>query len=122
MPDQYVDQNVRQAYIYGVDKDGNEVELAGSPAQAVGYKPTQASIDYYNNNVAGQLNVCMSCHVYNFDEAYNRLLIPLPNQGGSAGNNQLINYSSGGNGHSGGAACGGGCQSILQTWYNTSFQ
>lgn len=120
LPANIRDGTPKQISAFGVDNDGNEVELAGSPFQSVSYVPSQESINFFNNNIQGAF-ACGGCHVFDFNESFSRLLNPTPFDGGTRTNNRLYIYSTGGQGHAGGAACNGGCANDLQTWYDLSF-
>lgn len=122
LPGDLRDGNPQLINAYGVDKDGNEIELQGSPFPMIAYSLSQESIDFFNDNIQGTLVACEGCHTFNSaEEVFSRLVTPPPHLGGTNNSNALYTYSTGGLGHAGGVACNAACADNLQTWHDLSF-
>jgi hypothetical protein len=90
--------------------------------------PAQNGQNFFLSNLQQNLqNRCGGCHPVNYQQQFASLSLPLPANGGTALNNELINMASGRNGnanHPGGNICGNknsGVCAQMQQWWNAEF-
>ena len=127
LPDIYNDGTVRDLYIYAVTPGVAPVAADEIPNVPV---DTQSFIQQpigsvartaYENDLRPRLNQCMNCHQVDYNVHWFQVGNPTPLAGGTALNNELIDYMNGQNGHSGGSFCGGNknnepCASVQRWW------
>lgn len=126
LPAELVTNVERQLYAYVVIKD-KEILLKGSPFKYTAYKPSAAGMAFWETDVkpAFAASTCASCHPSESHASqFPKLLSPPKSKGGSAANNSLVIYGSGGPGHSNGDKCGGanaGACAKFQAWWILEF-
>jgi hypothetical protein len=120
LPVAFRDGTTKRLYVYGVSATTDNL-LFNSPFSFVSFPGTGRT--YFNNNVSARL-ACNNCHSWTYEDAFDRLAMPLFSAGGTATNNTLINKMSGAN-HGGGNLCPGGKNSgpcaFVQNWWNEEF-
>lgn len=125
LPANLADGVPRDFYFYGGAANAANL-LPGMPQRIVAYTPRQAGRTFYNNTVAPALQVCVGCHGnIDYDTRYYSLVSPLPANGGTANNNELIVKMMGGQNHGGGNQCAGGNASrcdVVRQWWAIEFQ
>ena len=132
IPAVYNDGVVRQLYIYAVTPNvAVTVDdlIPNMPVQTQSFTPqplNSLARNVYENELRPRLNQCMGCHQVDYSVHWFQVGNATPLAGGTANNNELINYMNGQNGHSGGSYCGGNknnepCASV-QRWWVAEFQ
>jgi hypothetical protein len=120
LPPNYADGVSRQLYF-----DGGAAAAAtlfpGMPRATTAYTPRAAGQLYFTNTVRPQLQTCVGCHGdLDYQTRYANLINPLPANGGTAANNELVTKMMGGGAHGGGNQCGGAnaarCNAVRQWW------
>jgi hypothetical protein len=90
--------------------------------------PAANGQNFFLTNLSQNLqSQCGNCHPVNYRQQFASLTLPLPANGGTATNNELINMASGRNGntnHPGGNICGNknsGVCAQMQQWWTAEF-
>jgi hypothetical protein len=99
--------------------------LQGTPVTFSAYTPTTAGLNFFSTTLGPALqNACGSCHNRTYNDAWDILIQPFPNAGGSPTNNLLIRKAGALESHGGGNRCGGINQGVcaqIQTWWDLEF-
>jgi hypothetical protein len=132
IPENYRDGMVHQLYAYA-GTESPEGLIGGGPRAFAAYNYSTTGKNYFEFSVKPLMQgECTQCHgpgkrspvpVYEYETAFQYLLVPSPFNGGTTTNNSLINHISSSN-HTGGNYCGQGsviCLNI-RAWWNVEFQ
>lgn len=125
LPAEFRNGSVQTLYAYALI-GGTYQQIGGSPHTYAAYTPRPEGKAYYEANLLPTFQQrCVACHAVSYSGHYSNLLSPTRFKGGTATNNDLINYISGTNRHGGGNFCGAGKSSGLcltvQNWWNLEF-
>lgn len=124
LPLELIDNSEHNLYVYATI-GGEDVLLKGSPYAYTAFAKADGGLDFYNNNVRGNLNACTNCHTFDYNAHWASLVNPSPAEGGTATNNLLFNKVSGATNHAGGTFCAAGNGSPcdqFRSWWELEFQ
>ena len=118
------DGKTHTAYAYAV-ANGQTTLLPGGPLQYLAFSPSAAGQSFFNTSLKPIFDTkCQRCHNTNYSAQYAALILPAPGKGGTALDNNMINFPAGLNQHPGGNLCGskaGSPCNLIQQWWTLEF-
>lgn len=129
LPTSLVDATQRMLYVYAGGTSLDALFL-GSPTSFKAYGPTTAGNNYYTATVVPAMTTCNACHngsiagAFTYSSAFDLLISPYPDKGGTATNNAFIRNALGQLGHGGGKICANDAAQPCATfklWWNLEF-
>lgn len=131
LPASLVDATTRNLYAYAGGTSDDALFLR-TPTSFKAYGPTTAGSNYYTSNVqpAMAASSCNACHngsiaqTFTYTSAFELLISPYPDKGGTATTNAFIRNALGQLAHGGGKVCANDTVqpcATFKTWWTTEF-